>query len=243
MGVESLKDNFKKTERRCRVMSDEIKLSTCRRISNPARKLKRFIDSDDSFELYDLEYVPQDNRLTTTQMWIANAINAQVVSDDVKRLKHRLSEINNALSEIPITSSLTDPEDQIPWDDLENLFSTMMVLGVKEARATKILHKKRPHLIPVLDSVLLKYCDEASKGPLGGTGGNETQKLLAAMEIFKVDLDENREVLDELASSEKQVKDLTLVRRLEILIWAWAGYYRPKWMKEHDWAEVQRECQ
>jgi len=196
-----------------------------------------------SFELYDREYIPNDNNLTTAQVWIANAINAQLTGKDVIGLRDRLTEINKILSKISPNCSLSDPIDHIPLEALRSLFSETMGWGIKESKTTKILHKKRPALIPVLDSVLLKYCNEAAGGQLGTRGAPRAEKLLEAIKIFKVDLDTNLDILQHLGLNDQRANELSLVRRLELLIWAWAGYHRPKWMKEKDWNTVQKEYQ
>jgi len=228
-------------------MSGEIVLITGQRIPDPAEKLNRFVKVDDSFELYDLQDIPKDDILTPLQIWIADAIGARLEGRGVTALKGRLDKVKQALSKIPADSSLTDPERKIPWTELKDLFLATMGPYIKAPRATKILHKKRPDLIPVIDSVLRAYCEAAHGkqpgGALGGRGTNEAEELLTAMKIFKKDLDNNRKVLQQLALSETQAKALTLVRRLEKLIWGWGGYnkHKPKWMTDSEWDKVRVE--
>jgi Family of unknown function (DUF6308) len=66
--------------------------------------------------------------------------------------------ISSALAKVPRSASLAAAEDAIPWRPLEELMRAMD--GIPEvglARQTEVLHKKRPALIPILDSVLETY--------------------------------------------------------------------------------------
>ena len=79
---------------------------------------------------------------------------------------------------------------------------------------TKALHKKRPALIPMLDSVVQEYL--ATDAP-GSFGGQATELVRG----YKQDVDRNRAALRalkrELASRDYR---LTEVRILDLLIWS-----------------------
>jgi Family of unknown function (DUF6308) len=84
---------------------------------------------------------------------------------------------------------------------------------------TKALHRKRPALIPILDSVVQAYLtrDDPGTRPSGSFGERATELVRS----YKRDLDRNRsalcEVQRELASRRYR---LTEVRILDVLIWS-----------------------
>jgi hypothetical protein len=84
---------------------------------------------------------------------------------------------------------------------------------------TKALHKKRPALIPMLDSVVQAYL--MTEGGVTRSSGTFGESATALVRSYKRDLDRNRAVLHELqrelASREYR---LTEVRILDLLIWS-----------------------
>jgi Family of unknown function (DUF6308) len=84
---------------------------------------------------------------------------------------------------------------------------------------TKALHRKRPALIPMLDSVVQAYLtDEDLDPPSSGSFG---ERATALVRSYKRDLDRNqpalREIQQELASRGHR---LTEARILDLLIWS-----------------------
>ncbi len=82
---------------------------------------------------------------------------------------------------------------------------------------TKALHRKRPALIPMLDSVVQKYLeddDPGAKAPFG-------DRALGLVRGYKSDLDRNRAgvraVQQELT---RRGYEVTEVRILDLLIWS-----------------------
>jgi hypothetical protein len=88
------------------------------------------------------------------------------------------------------------------------------IRGVGFSKMTKALHRKRPALIPMLDSVVQQYLGV----PSATSFGEEATELVRR---YKQDLDRNRlalrELKRELASRGYQ---LTEVRILDLLIWS-----------------------
>jgi Family of unknown function (DUF6308) len=82
---------------------------------------------------------------------------------------------------------------------------------------TKALHRKRPALIPMLDSVVQRYL--ADDDP--GTDTPFADRAISLVRGYKRDLDRNlpalREVQRELA---RRNHPLTEVRILDLLIWS-----------------------
>jgi hypothetical protein len=84
---------------------------------------------------------------------------------------------------------------------------------------TKALHRKRPALIPMLDSVVQAYLTSDDPGtPLAGSFG---ERATALVRSYKRDLDLNRSVLHEVKRElASRTYRLTEVRILDLLIWS-----------------------
>ena len=106
----------------------------------------------------------------------------------------------------------------MPWQPLRRLFDAFAdIRGVGFSKMTKALHRKRPALIPMLDSVVQKYLADDDFGPQAPFG----ERGLALVRGYKRDLDRNRAALRavgrELARRDYIV---TEVRILDVLIWS-----------------------
>jgi hypothetical protein len=108
------------------------------------------------------------------------------------------------------------------------------VQGVLVPVATKVLHRKRPGLVPMLDNVLLRYYFEHLERP-ELTGRSQDRKKAAsvarlALDEFKSDLEKARPDLDAIAAElGGKGMPVTTVRLLELLLWCAVeptGYYR-----------------
>jgi hypothetical protein len=93
------------------------------------------------------------------------------------------------------------------------------IRGVGFSKMTKALHKKRPALIPMLDSVVQEYLTRDE--PEVASSGTFGERATALVRSYKRDLDRNRSALRrmqrELARREHR---LTEVRILDLLIWS-----------------------
>jgi hypothetical protein len=129
-------------------------------------------------------------------------------------------EIERALRRIHPDASLADATSSIPWIPLTLLFNTFAdIRGIGFSKMTKALHRKRPALIPMLDSVVQTYLTRDDPGMC--TAGSFGERATALVRSYKQDLDRNRTVLhkiqQELASRKYR---LTEVRILDLLIWS-----------------------
>lgn len=128
------------------------------------------------------------------------------------------------LAEIPEDSDLLN-------EDLESgrverlLDAACLVPQVQPARATKVLHRKRHSLIPMMDSVVIDYY----LAPLG----EELHEASVAMVVLGSFRDDLRAVISDLRTIGEDVRSqgyyLTPLRMLEVLVWTEVepqGYYR-----------------
>jgi hypothetical protein len=147
----------------------------------------------------------------------ANRGGARISSVEIAAILERRREIESALRAIPTDASLA--KSSIPWGHLTGLFDAFAdIRGVGFSKMTKALHKKRPALIPMLDSVVQEYLLEGGRTPRTGSFGERGTDLVRT---YKDDLDRNlpalREIKSELAWAGYRV---TEVRLLDLFIWS-----------------------
>jgi hypothetical protein len=163
---------------------------------------------------------PGSSSFDERDLRLANRGGARISAVEIAAILERRSEIESALSEIPPGASLAAAMRSIPWIPLMRLFDGFAdIRGVGFSKMTKALHRKRPALIPMLDSVVQAYLrTDGTEGPPSGTYG---ERATALVRSYKQDLDRNRSALrqvrEELASREYR---LTEVRILDLLIWS-----------------------
>src|SRR5581483_4389062 len=105
------------------------------------------------------------------------------------------------------------------------------------AKATKALHKKRPHLIPMLDSFVATYLRSVDEIPVG----DFADEALGLTRSYKVDLDANTDVLVAVQHGlNEQGYVLGLCRILDLFTWTFAGESRPAWAAEAEARLVSR---
>jgi hypothetical protein len=151
---------------------------------------------------------------------LANRGGARISGAEIAAILERRAEIEGALRTIDPDASLADATSVIPWAPLTRLFDAFAdIRGIGFSKMTKALHRKRPALIPLLDSVVQAYMTQGdprmrASGPFG-------EHATALVRSYKRDLDRNRsalrEVQRELASRSYR---LTEVRILDLLIWS-----------------------
>ena len=104
----------------------------------------------------------------------------------------------------------------IPWAALTRLFDGFADLrGVGFSKMTKALHRKRPALIPILDSVVQAYLT------IDDQPDSFAEHAIALVRAYTLDVDRNRLALRSIRR-ELAVRghELTEVRILDILIWS-----------------------
>jgi Family of unknown function (DUF6308) len=124
------------------------------------------------------------------------------------------------LREIAVDASLVGPTPLIPWAPLTALFDAFTdIRGVGFSKMTKALHRKRPALIPILDSVVQAYLAIPNPGTQAPTSFGD--RATALVRSYKRDLDRNRAALRavrrKLAGHGYRI---TEVRLLDLLIWS-----------------------
>jgi hypothetical protein len=151
---------------------------------------------------------------------LANRGGARISAAEIAAILERRGEIERALRNVHPDTSLADATGSIPWIPLTRLFDGFAdIRGVGFSKMTKALHRKRPALIPMLDSVVQAYLTRDDPGTL--SAGSFGERATALVRSYKRDLDRNRSVLHEVKRElASRTYRLTEVRILDLLIWS-----------------------
>jgi hypothetical protein len=149
---------------------------------------------------------------------LANRDGARISAVELAAILERRAAIERALRRIAADASLTAAARSLPWLPLEQLFGAFAgIRGVGFAKMTKALHRKRPALIPILDSLVQQYLEDDDLGPEARFG----ERALALVRGYKRDLDRNRSAVRAVrAELVRRGYTLTEVRILDLLIWS-----------------------
>jgi hypothetical protein len=148
---------------------------------------------------------------------LANRDGARISASEIAAVLKRRRRIERALRAIAVDASLVGSGDTVPWLALRELFDAFAdIRGVGLSKATKALHRKRPALIPMLDSVVQRYL--ADDDP--GAHAPFSERALALVRGYKSDVDRNRVALSTLRREIGRGCELSEVRILDLLIWA-----------------------
>ena len=144
---------------------------------------------------------------------LANRGGARISAAEIAAILARRKAIERALHGIPVRASLTDA--RVRWTELTRLFDGFAdIRGVGFSKMTKALHKKRPALIPMLDSVVQAYLPADPSGSFG-------ERATGLVRSYKHDPDRNRSSLRKLKRElGRRGHELTEVRLLDVLIWS-----------------------
>ena len=185
------------------------------------------LEHDFGYRTYDSHPIRPDAEWRREDAQIANRAGARMSSREIDALMGRSDLIEDALARIPGDQSLAAPAGEIPWDALHDLYAAFGgIPGIGLAKATKALHKKRPHLVPMLDSVVAAYLRSVEEIPVG----DFADEALELTRSYKVDLDANSDVLVSVQHGlNEQGYTLSLCRILDLYTWSYAGDSLPSW--------------
>jgi hypothetical protein len=151
---------------------------------------------------------------------LANRGGARIAATEIAAILERRDQIERALRKIHRDASLADATSSIPWLPLRRLFDAFAdIRGIGFSKMTKALHRKRPALIPMLDSVVQAYLTGDDPGRHSSATFGE--RATALVRSYKRDLDRNRTVLHEIQRElTRRGNRVTEVRILDLLIWS-----------------------
>ena len=147
---------------------------------------------------------------------LANQDGARISAAEITAILGRRRAIERALRAIAPDASLAGAAAPVPWLPLGQLFGAFAgIRGVGMSKMTKALYRKRPALIPILDSIVQGYLQEDDLGAQAPFG----ERALGLVRGYRRDLDRNRAAVrmawQELAG---RGYGLTEVRILDLLI-------------------------
>lgn len=175
-----------------------------------------------------MRILPEDVQVTVSMNSFINT--ADAVRDIHRGMSGRCEPL---LLEIPEQADLTtfDPDLSIAR---ELLHQACTLRGVLLAKATKVLHRKRPGYLPMLDSVVVEaYCKAKGRTALisrAQDGQHAAGVGVFVMEVFRGDLKASPEGLaGAMAATAAVGAPMTPIRALEVAVWMAnenRGYYR-----------------
>ena len=120
---------------------------------------------------------------------LANRDGARISAAEIAATLERRRAIERALRAIAPDASLAGAADSVPWLPLGQLFGAFAgIRGVGMSKMTKALYRKRPALIPILDSIVQRYLQEDDLGARASFG----ERTLGLVRGYQRDLDHNR---------------------------------------------------
>lgn len=178
---------------------------------------------------YDKFELPPDNSFSKDQIEqvirVCNRLGARIPYNDeskvIEPLLQKREEIESQLTGVPAHLTILDNYVDIPWDSLKSLFDTFRLKYISLARMTKILHKKRPNLIPILDkNILVNRFLKPLLQKQGISAWEEAEMAVYYIKELKKEVDTNRETFMKI---QRTLKDkghhISVLRILDILVW------------------------
>jgi hypothetical protein len=187
-------------------------------IDDPLAAVLGFVEAQWAF---DVSEVSGAMSFGEADLRLANRGGARISAAEIAAILGRRREIERALGAIALDVSLAGAASSVPWAPLRQLFDAFAdIRGVGFSKMTKALHRKRPALIPMLDSVVQTYLADDDLGREASFG----ERALGLVRGYKRDLNRNRAALRavrrELASRGYRLSE---VRILDLLIWSVAA--------------------
>jgi hypothetical protein len=208
----------------------ELELGYGKRIGDCFSKVRRFCQprgGPNYYRGYDCASIEQDNTLRDSDILIANKLGARIGPESLLMFKRNRTKIEAALKSVPVGIALDDswPDEESMWGAIANAYRACWTSDVGEARTTKVLHKKRPQLIPIIDGqmVIGWYYAGYSEPKKWGI-----DRMLEVTERIREDMRRNMDPLRELQKElVEEGINLTRVRLFDVVLWE--AYQRPKW--------------
>jgi len=211
---------------------DQLVLRSGPRVEDPARLAARMLGEE--WPYYDGVVMGDWDRIEPVDVLATVSVNSFVTDAARVRRIHRglAAACDGLLAGTPRETDLLDTDGAAAVERL--LAAACAVPGVLVPVATKVLHRKRPHLIPMLDNVVLAhYFGYLGRPELVGRSQDKRQAASVArvaLDAFRADLEEVAPVLMDVAGQlAVDGMPVTAVRLLELLVWCAVeptGYYR-----------------
>jgi DNA-directed RNA polymerase subunit RPC12/RpoP len=181
------------------------------------RDLIYYLNRFNRFPAYDSMMPSDPDQITDEDRRIANQLAARMSAEIWAQI------VGQSIEKIGDWDLLNMSDSE--WQNRKKvIYQVLGVLveypGIGIARLTKALHRKRPRLIPVCDSVVLNA--------LGVATGNKADRIIACMDGLRIVGRKQLSRLHELRKLSKQLgAEMTELRILELLYWVQFGPFPP----------------
>jgi Family of unknown function (DUF6308) len=197
-----------------------MKLASGLEIADPRKLILAFVEH--WYPMYDAVKVLEDNELRVTDIALSTMLNSRISGNTAGVIFRERKPVEAALAGIPPCVDLldVDTDGEIPGaSGISRAITSMCgIKRVKLSVSTKILHKKRPGLIPIFDSVVEsqyypRWCPSV-RGRLPG------DYAIALIKVVHKDMRSlAAELLDLQGELEERGTPLTPCRILNALTW------------------------
>jgi hypothetical protein len=197
-----------------------MRLKTGLEVRNPRKVLRAFVTQ--WYAMYDGVPVAEDNRLRVTDIALSTMMNSRLGGTTAALVYRGREPVETGLMRVPVGQDLLDVAagEAIPGAaGIRDAIDAMVAVPrVKLSSATKVLHKKRPGLIPVLEPVVeAHYHPRWCQPPPGGGWGDYAVALIQALHGDMGEAaGELRDLTHELAEAGTP---LTACRVFNVLVW------------------------
>lgn len=178
-----------------------------------------------AFELYDQVQVNEDDELTVCDIWVANGISAGIEHNHVVELWAVRRKIGQLLASIPKKTGLESDESSGCFASLGALFGKWILLkGWAAARVTKVLHKKRPLLIPPVDSRVMDLYSKLYEHEGKRFSPSKANDVIDVIQRIRNDIRQENNLLHLQAIQqilESKGIELSIVRIFDIILWTY----------------------
>lgn len=171
-------------------------------------------------EIYDGydNYHSVDNYITQNDVNVANSIFAWISKVEAGKIINSKN-IQNALRLIENKPGFESFNSRFKNNLYHLYYGFCKIKGIGIAKTTKILHLKRPELIPILDSFVIEYLFNIKTQDIFDKDYLIEMGVIFTEKIWK-NINENKEVLENLSLRLSDLPiPLTLIRLYDILIW------------------------
>ena len=121
------------------------------------------------------------------------------------------------------TITILNDDEHIPWKSITDLFEAFRVPYVTIARYTKMLHKMRPNLIPILDSRVRNDYFLPTIPKETFSWRSDAEQATCLVKEVKRDISRNRNSLLALHEWDGKPFPISTVRIFDILVWCRFG--------------------
>jgi hypothetical protein len=175
------------------------------------------------YDLYDAVLVPRDNVLRPEEIALCIMMNSRMSGNTGLAVWEHREAIEDALRLIPHDADLAAAH--VPWQGVQALLDPFQFIPrAKLGIATKVLHKKRPSLIPMLDTLLVGHYHRRLTARADTLGGYAVNLMMLFQQDLLAVLPEVVALCDLAAG---QGKPVTPVRMLDHLVWSQLAKRQP----------------